>query len=119
MANINPIHEIDGSQTAEFMISGIYQWDAGIMIKIKNIKSGSYKIQSACVGMATTVTSSPTTGSGYIQFQIPDSLLMVGQPVVCYVYKTESSASYTAYTITVDVMKRPKPSSTIYTNVRT
>ena len=118
MANTNTIHEIDGSTTTELMISGVYQWDTGIKIKITNIESGSYTIQSACVGMATTIGSSPTTGTGYIQFQIPDSLLMVGRPVMCYVYKTESEASYTAYEITVDVTKRPKPSTSVYTDTQ-
>lgn len=86
----------------------LWQWDYGQILVPTGVElPDTYEVHFKVAGQDTTMTILGTSDG----VQIPDELLTVAQPIVCYIYLHDSdSDGETEYKINIPVNARPQPS---------
>lgn len=95
----------------------LYQWDVGQSLQIKGLSlTVAPKVHFATKLDDTAYVVQSQMSSGTITVGIPDKVLTHGYPVIAYVYLEQGVDKRTIKSITIPLIKRPKPSEWRETN---
>lgn len=93
-------------------VNGLHQWDRGQVLEIESadIKTETVEVHFACKSMAEAIVRPCSFINGIGTVSIPDQCLEQTAPISAWIYRTpEASQGYTAVTITLPIIARPRP----------
>lgn len=101
----------------ETTISGIYQYDYGVQLRVLDVpESNVYQVQFAVDDEQRTTNGTCIASGSDLIITIPDKCLSVrSRNVKCYIYYYTPATGYTAAVINICVIPRAKPTSNQYT----
>lgn len=108
MSDFNIVVAHFGHHNRVVMTDTLYQYDYGQQLKIEGITALPQTFQAHFSNVQHGGVSITVTGiNGMVD--VPNSLLMTGKRVYCWIYVTETGSGETVYQILMPVQSRPMP----------
>lgn len=99
----------------EYIVSGPYQYDQGLKLRILNIYSPNIHTQYSIDGIASTLNVLPNVENHTCTSSIPNILLTQTKDIYCYVCATDENTNQTVFHIKIQITPRTKPADYQYT----
>ena len=99
--------------------TNLFQWDVNQAIKIMGLDVGDAPVEVHFCNKKSTsavVVLSTTPSGGCVYANIPNTLLREPYDIIAYVYQKDNSTQSTTNTITIPVVKRPRPNDYVNMN---
>ena len=91
-------------------VNGLHQWDYGRTLEIQaGDLPAEVEVHFACPGMTEAEVRVSSVVGGVAKAVIPDKCLEQTAPITAWVYVIDGTAGFTAKTVTLPVIARPKP----------
>lgn len=108
MSDFNIVVAHFGHHNRVVMTDTLYQYDYGQQLKIEGITALPQTFQAHFSNVQHGGVSITVTGiNGMVD--VPNSLLMTGKRIYCWIYVTETGSGETVYQILMPVQSRPMP----------
>ena len=108
MSDFNIVVAHFGHHNRVVMTDTLYQYDYGQKLKVEGITALPQTFQAHFSNVQHGGVSITVTGiNGMVD--VPNSLLMTGKRIYCWIYVTETGSGETVYQILMPVQSRPMP----------
>lgn len=107
-----PIRATFPAGVNEIIVHGLHQWDYGQTLEIASPDiPAMIEVHFAHSGMKEAIVRVGASMGDVIEVKIPDRCLEQGAPIVAWVYEIGETHGSTIKTITMPIIKRPRPQS--------